>query len=842
MSPADARMLGDVTPRTADDDPGRMVEALGKLMGKVFCQPLVLCVDQLEDVWAMDDSVDRFQRAMSAVVTLADRVPSCVIVICCLDDFYAVMSERLTRSLRDRLEKDPDPIRLKSQRSFEEILELVGRRLQHLYETQHVDVRGGPSHYPIPRGLLEARTGQRTRDVLDFCRNYREEAIRRGTLPSEPPLVDSPVPPAEPSVPPEPPVDAAHLLALQQAWNDWRSTYAEPRPDDDAAIAELLAWGIARASDELESGVQFDARSAFGTIDVEVTPSSGPSSTLRVAICNKDPRGGGLLRQIEAARKDAAGRLPVLVRSTEFPTKPGTKVAEEIGRVIAGGGRRAVIEDAELLTMLALRAFRSERGDSEEVRAFLARDNPLSRLPVLRTILALDEVEPAGSTPESYAASRRGRARAGVADEKSAAPSAPKPVSGELSLGKTEGVSPQPLTLPIDALTAHAAFLGGTGSGKTTLALGVVEQLLERGIPVILVDRKGDLVGYADHAAWTTDVRDPSQLERRRALRDRVDVAVYTPGNAAGRALSVSLVPPGMKDLAPTDREDEAAQAADALAGMLDYRTTGRDKSCRAILTRAVLLLSGMVDPLGLDTLIDFIDAQDPALLAAIGKLDVRLFDKLVQDLETFKLTNARLLDGDGERLDIAALLGKDGSVPAGKTRLTIISTKFLGDTGKTLFWVAQLLLRLSRWASQKPMPSLQAAVLFDEADLYLPAVGQPATKQPMENLLRRARSAGLGMLLATQSPGDFDYKCRDNIQTWSLGRITQSVAIHKMKPMLSECRTDVGSKLASRAVGHFFLVRAGSATPFHAGLPALLPAQRSDDEILELARRTRRS
>ena len=50
----------------------------------------------------------------------------------------------------------------------------------------------------------------------------------------------------------------------------------------------------------------------------------------------------------------------------------------------------------------------------------------------------------------------------------------------------------------------------------------------------------------------------------------------------------------------------------------------------------------------------------------------------------------------------------------------------------------------------------------------------KPATKEPMENLLKRARSAGLGVLLATQSPGDFDYKCRENINTWFVGKIKE--------------------------------------------------------------------
>ena len=39
----------------------------------------------------------------------------------------------------------------------------------------------------------------------------------------------------------------------------------------------------------------------------------------------------------------------------------------------------------------------------------------------------------------------------------------------------------------------HAAVLGGSGSGKTTLALSLIEQLLLKGIPAVLIDRKGDL-------------------------------------------------------------------------------------------------------------------------------------------------------------------------------------------------------------------------------------------------------------------------------------------------------------------------------------------------------------
>ena len=110
-----------------------------------------------------------------------------------------------------------------------------------------------------------------------------------------------------------------------------------------------------------------------------------------------------------------------------------------------------------------------------------------------------------------------------------------------------------------------------------------------------------------------------------------------------------------------------------------------------------------------------------------------------------------------------------------------------------------------------------------------------------MENLLKRARSAGLGLLLATQSPGDFDYKCRDNIRSWFVGRVKEPTALAKMKPMLSECRVDIAAKLPGQEPGQFHLLRDGGATGLRAGRSALTPVQLPEERIVTLARPTMR-
>src|SRR5262249_53091358 len=158
--------------------------------------------------------------------------------------------------------------------------------------------------------------------------------------------------------------------------------------------------------------------------------------------------------------------------------------------------------------MLALRKFREVHAKRVELPAWLAYDNPLTQLPSLRAMLDLDSIEPAGHQPVDT--------RAPAAERPAPAPTPPPPPSkevpalpNELLLGRKDGVIASDLLLPVSELPTHAAFLGGTGSGKTTLVLGVIEQLLLRHIPVVLVDRKGDLTEYARSDVWQTKLDDP---------------------------------------------------------------------------------------------------------------------------------------------------------------------------------------------------------------------------------------------------------------------------------------------------------------------------------------------
>ncbi len=842
LSGPDRKMLGDLVPRTADDDPRRMVEHLGRIMASIR-HALVLCVDQVEDVYNFEHNPrvePSFRRAMNSLSAIISSVPSAVVVVCFLTDFWAKMKPQLTRSLLDRLENDPEPVSLESLATADTARQITSLRLQHLYDQMEVRFDPSAPTFPFPPQGFEKLSGLRTRDVLDACRRYRERAVQAQRLPDTFPLESGERPtPQAPVAPPKP----EPREDLEQMWTDFRAAYKSAPPEDDAALATLLAWAIHESSGELSNGPRFSATlKAAAALEVSILPGT---TRLVVALCNKGAQGGHLGKQIAQVRETAAGRIPVVVRTTAFPQATGSATAREIGLLVQKGGRRAVLGDSDVRTLLALRAFRESRSDSPPTQEWRRATKPITRLKVIRDILDLERLvmESSAALIASPASAPPGPAPSIAPRSAQVQPPAPKPSQpeGAVSLGMTEGLLSEPVFLLPDELTRHTAFLGGSGSGKTTLALNAIEQLLLQGIPVIVVDRKGDLSAYARPEAWEEPLTSPALLERRRLLRERVEVALYTPGRADGRPLAIPIVPRGLETLPSEEREQGVQHAADAIAGMLEYRQTPRDKAARVLLAQALLLLvqQPRARELTLELVQQFIASQDPLLLNEAGRLDPKVFTRLAQDLETLRLGMRSLLTMGGEQLELGELLGLRPGSTSKKTRLSIISTKFLGDNTRVLFWVAQLLIETYRWASQHPSNRLQAILLFDEADVYLPAMSQPATKQPMENLLRRARSAGVGVMLATQSPGDLDYRCRDNVRNWFVGRVKETTALAKLKPMFSDVRIDISTRLPAQKQGQFHVLRDGQVQRLEAARSVIRTEQLSEEQILLFARQT---
>jgi hypothetical protein len=148
---------------------------------------------------------------------------------------------------------------------------------------------------------------------------------------------------------------------------------------------------------------------------------------------------------------------------------------------------------------------------------------------------------------------------------------------------------------PTDLLT-HGLIVGMTGSGKTGLAIDLIEEALRQGIPVLAIDPKGDLANLLllfdrlapeQFAAWVDPEtarrqgQTPEQAGAEAAaqwtkglaswglaaadvadLRARHEAVIYTPGSRAGVPLGMlqSLeAPKGSFDAQEEDLRDEIA-------------------------------------------------------------------------------------------------------------------------------------------------------------------------------------------------------------------------------------------------------------------------------------------
>ncbi|MBN1316765.1 MAG: DUF87 domain-containing protein, partial [Anaerolineales bacterium] len=60
-------------------------------------------------------------------------------------------------------------------------------------------------------------------------------------------------------------------------------------------------------------------------------------------------------------------------------------------------------------------------------------------------------------------------------------------------LDKTTGEPGKPLLLEAADFTTHAVCVGMTGSGKTGLGIGLIEEAALDGIPAVVIDPKGDM-------------------------------------------------------------------------------------------------------------------------------------------------------------------------------------------------------------------------------------------------------------------------------------------------------------------------------------------------------------
>ncbi|WP_457631294.1 helicase HerA domain-containing protein [Oceanithermus sp.] len=359
-----------------------------------------------------------------------------------------------------------------------------------------------------------------------------------------------------------------------------------------------------------------------------------------------------------------------------------------------------------------------------------------------------------------------------------------------------------------DDLTTHGVILGMTGSGKTGLGIGLLEEAARQRLPALILDPKGDLTNEllhfpglepADFEPWvnpdearragktTAELAAEKAALWRKGLAgwglgpaqirelERVRYAVYTPGSSAGVPVSIlaSLrAPDGDWAADAEELREQVASTATALLGLVGYSDLDPVTSREHILTSRILEDAWRAGrDLDLGELI--MQVQNPPF-EKLGVFDTDTFFPPAERFElAMRLNNILAAPAfqvwtEGQPLDVGALL----YAPDGTPRHSVFYIAHLSDEER-MFFVTLLLTALESWTRKQPgTTSLRALLYFDEIFGYLPPGANPPSKGPLLRLLKQARAFGVGLLLATQNPVDVDYKALTNAGTWFIGRL----------------------------------------------------------------------
>ena len=384
---------------------------------------------------------------------------------------------------------------------------------------------------------------------------------------------------------------------------------------------------------------------------------------------------------------------------------------------------------------------------------------------------------------------------------------------GAFYLGKrydmeAQELTDEPVLYDSKDLTTHAAIIGMTGSGKTGLGIGILEEAALDHIPVIAIDPKGDMgnllltfpqlkpenfrpwinertaldkgqtpdeFAASQAALWKKGLGEWGQNGKRIAqLRKNADLAIYTPGSNSGLSVSVlhSFDAPDQTLIDDIDLYRERVQAT--ATGIL----TLLDMDADPVSSREHILISRLLDnawregrSLDVPALIG--EIQNPP----ITKVGVMNLDSFFPAKDRFKLAMAlnNLLAAPGFEawmtgtpLNAKNLLYTE----EGKPRISVMAISHLDDAQR-MFFVSMLLNELIGWMRAQPgTSSLRAILYMDEIFGYMPPVANPPSKRLFLTLLKQARAYGLGLVLATQNPVDLDYKGLSNTGTWFIGRL----------------------------------------------------------------------
>jgi len=371
--------------------------------------------------------------------------------------------------------------------------------------------------------------------------------------------------------------------------------------------------------------------------------------------------------------------------------------------------------------------------------------------------------------------------------------------------------------MSVSTMQRHFACFGSSGSGKSVACKVLIEELARKGIPVIAFDPQGDIASLVDVEDAEKIAKYNVPPEIRSSYVENTEVVIWTPGSSKGLPLSINpLQFSGIEDLDIEDQVRYLSSVAKNLVGLIGFDLSDDEgKSAESVLSvvfeYCIKMNISLRDFEGLITLLADLPESVSNQIKAVSS--EKLLKEISKKLSILTMGSRKLIFETGIPASIETLLGLDD--PNGKTRISVIYLNTLHTQEEKEFFVASITQMLYRWMLKNPLADgqdgVQCAYYIDEIAPYIPPVRKPSCKDILTLLFKQARKYGVSCVIATQNPGDIDYKAIAQFSTYNLGCLSTKQDIQKVKTRLDSIAPkesdDIVTKLPALKKGNFIML-----------------------------------
>lgn len=292
------------------------------------------------------------------------------------------------------------------------------------------------------------------------------------------------------------------------------------------------------------------------------------------------------------------------------------------------------------------------------------------------------------------------------------------------------------VTLPLKTMNRHGLIAGATGTGKTVTLQLIAESLCAEGVPVLLMDMKGDLGGIAKAGTKTPTV------EERQA-----DTGLPF----APRATTVELLT--LSDLPGVRLRATVSEFGPVLfSKMLELNDT-QSGIVAMLFKYADDHQLPLLDLKDFKQLLQFSTTQGKAgLQAEYGNISPASVATVLRKIIELETQGAGLFFGE-KSFDVADLVRTDAE---GRGIASVIRLADIQDKPKlfSTFMLCLLAEVFSSFPEEGDLEKPRLCIFIDEAHLIFKEASKALLNQ-LESMIKLIRSKGVGVFFITQNPQD---------------------------------------------------------------------------------------